>query len=172
MARPEKIKTPLGQRLTDVRKTLGYPERPPFADLLEMPKDTLGNYERGDREPDSSFMAMYHQRFGVDITWLITGEGEMFADRSKAPASSRTVNSQLMQKIARLAREVRREIGSNPQGDTITIDATNLYNYLLSIVSNIDDTEEVAANWSKLRFHFKRTLQEHSGNQEEGRNTA
>lgn len=78
MARPEKIKTPLGQRLSDVRKKLGFSDRPPFADLLGIPKDTLGNYERGDREPNADLLTIYRRRFGVNLNWLIAAEGDMF----------------------------------------------------------------------------------------------
>jgi len=172
MARPEKIKTPLGQRLTDARKALGYETRAPFAELLGLPLETLGGYERGVREPDSSFMAMYHERFGINLTWLITGHGEMFADPAKAPARSRIVNKQLMHKLARLAREARKEIGGGMHGETITEDAADLYNELLTLVNNIDDMEEVEATLPRLSLLFKRKLQEQSRNREEGRNTA
>lgn len=172
MARPEKIKTPLGQRLTDVRKALGYETRAPFAQLLHLPLETLGGYERGVREPDSTFMAMYYERFGINLTWLLTGNGEMFIDQSKIPSLSEGFNTELLQKLARLAREVHRETGSDPHGDAITVDAGGLYNELLSLVSNVDDTEEVEANLPRLRLLFKRKLQEQSGNREEGRNIA
>ncbi|MCM0751914.1 transcriptional regulator [Brucella pseudogrignonensis] len=172
MARPEKIKTPLGQRLTDVRKALGYETRAPFAELLSIPLETLGGYERGIREPDSNYMAMYHDRFGIDLTWLLTGGGEMFADLSKAPASSRAINKRLMHKLARLAREVRKELGAGVHGETITEDAADLYNELLTLVNGVNDMEEVEVTLPRLRLMFKRKLQEQSGDQEEGRNIA
>lgn len=87
MARPEKIKTPLGQRLSDVRKKLGFPERPHFADHLGVPKETLGNYERGDREPNAELLTIYRRRFGVNLNWVITGEGDMF-DAGASPNSA------------------------------------------------------------------------------------
>ncbi|APY14214.1 MULTISPECIES: helix-turn-helix domain-containing protein [Brucella] len=172
MARPEITKTPLGQRLSEVRKKLGYSERLAFADALGVSQKTLGNYERGDHEPSAELIQVYKNRYGVNLNWLFTGEGEMFVDPSKAPASSKSVNAKLMHRLARLAREVHKEVGSPPHGDTITEDAADLYNELLRLVNHIDDEDEVRANWEKLRFEFKRKLQEQSRNREEGRNIA
>jgi len=81
MARPQIAKTPLAERLTEVRKALGYEARQPFAQLLKMHPDTLGGYERGDSTPDHEFLGMYKRRFGVNIDWLITGEGPMFTPK-------------------------------------------------------------------------------------------
>lgn len=80
MARPEKIKTPLGQRLTDVRKALGHDNRKSFADLLGMPADTLGTYERGISEPGMQLLNTYNELFGVNLSWVITGRGQMFTE--------------------------------------------------------------------------------------------
>ncbi|UXT99418.1 XRE family transcriptional regulator [Agrobacterium tumefaciens] len=81
MARPQVAKTPLAQRLTDVRKALGFAARLPFAQSLEMHPDTLGGYERGDSTPDHEFLSMYKRRFGVNLDWLITGDGPMFTPK-------------------------------------------------------------------------------------------
>lgn len=81
MARPQIAKTPLAQRLTNVRKALGFAARLPFAQSLDMHPDTLGGYERGDSTPDFDFLAMYKRRFGVNVDWLVTGEGPMFTPR-------------------------------------------------------------------------------------------
>jgi phage repressor protein C with HTH and peptisase S24 domain len=80
MARPEKTKTPLGQRLTYVRKAVGHENRKSFADLLEMSADTLGTYERGISEPNMTLLNTYNELFGVNLSWLVTGRGEMFTE--------------------------------------------------------------------------------------------
>ena len=84
MARPTISKTPLGQRLTAVRKAAGYEDRLPFAELLGMHPDTLGGYERGDSAPGIDFLTMYKRRFSVNLDWLVSGDGEMFAAASPA----------------------------------------------------------------------------------------
>ncbi|WP_429941060.1 XRE family transcriptional regulator [Agrobacterium vitis] len=83
MARPENIKTPLGQRLTDVRKAIGHDNRKSFAELLGIPADTLGTYERGVSEPNMTLLSAYNNLFGVNLSWLITGNGAMFANTSQ-----------------------------------------------------------------------------------------
>lgn len=79
MARPAISKTPFSQRLTAVREAIGFKERKAFAATLNMHPDTLGGYERGDNFPDQAFLQRYKRDFSVNLDWLITGEGEMFA---------------------------------------------------------------------------------------------
>ena len=115
MARPETFKTPLGQRLADARKALGHKERRSFADLLDIKADTLGTYERGVAEPDAAFMAVYHQRFGINLSWLITGEGSMFDDPNKAPPKQLEVSQKILQQIADTVEEVAEATARRPR---------------------------------------------------------
>lgn len=70
MPRPEISKTPLAQRLRELRGSL---ERDQWADGLGVSKTTIANYERGDRVPDASFLEKLAD-MGVNMQWLITGE--------------------------------------------------------------------------------------------------
>lgn len=80
MARPEnEPQTELALRLREVRKALGDQDRNSFASRIGLPKNTLGNYERGLREPPASVIAAYKQMLGVSLDWLLTGGGEMFS---------------------------------------------------------------------------------------------
>jgi|GEM_PF-992541 len=78
MSRPEKFKTVLGQRLSTFRKQLGYEQRPAFAKILGVSVVTLGNYERGDREPELQFLLLYAKNFNANLHWLVTGKGDRF----------------------------------------------------------------------------------------------
>ncbi|MBR7651419.1 helix-turn-helix transcriptional regulator [Brucella oryzae] len=80
LARPETNKTPLAGRLRDIRRALGDLPRDAFAKSLNVSEKTLGNYERGDNEPDASVLLAYKQVYGVDVSWLLTGEGPMFSE--------------------------------------------------------------------------------------------
>ena len=53
----------------------GEATREEFASLLGVHPNTIGNYERGDRQPDPEFFGLLRERAGADINWLITGEG-------------------------------------------------------------------------------------------------
>lgn len=94
LARPEnEPSTPLAKRLREVRKALGDPERGEFAQSLDISKNTIAFYERGERTPDANVLRLYSDHHGVDMNWLITGNGEMFqaqADSGQAQSMSLT----------------------------------------------------------------------------------
>lgn len=75
MSRPEhEPKTPLAARLREVRRQNGDPDRTKFAALLNVSKNTIAFYERGERTPDAKVLAAYNRCFNVNLNWLITGE--------------------------------------------------------------------------------------------------
>jgi phage repressor protein C with HTH and peptisase S24 domain len=84
MARPELVKTPLGQRLKEARGDL---KRDVFARLLDISERSLGNYERGDRVPDAKFLQLMAVNSGINVNWLLTGNGPMKLADLKTAAS-------------------------------------------------------------------------------------
>ncbi|MCF1478332.1 helix-turn-helix transcriptional regulator [Agrobacterium vitis] len=75
MGRPAKIATGLGARLAQIRKGM---DRREFAESIGVNDGTLGNYERGDRSPDWSFLATLQREKHVNLNWLFTGQGDVF----------------------------------------------------------------------------------------------
>ena len=61
-------------------------DRDGFASACGISKTAIGNYERGDSAPGAEALQKYHHASGVDLTWLITGEGEM-RRQEKSPGS-------------------------------------------------------------------------------------
>ena len=104
-----------GLRLAEVRTALGYPNRPPFAAVLDIPADTLGSYERGTREPALSLLAIYADRFGVNLNWIATGNGKMF----NLPSTETSEND------ARLLHDFR-QLPENRQLDIMEITQMHL----------------------------------------------
>lgn len=51
-------------------------DRDMFAERTGISKSTIANYERGDRVPDASMLLLYRDAWGVDLNWLVTGEGD------------------------------------------------------------------------------------------------
>lgn len=49
-----------------------------FAKRLGIPQSTVHNYTKKGREPHSLFLKLIHEKLGVNINWVLTGEGEMF----------------------------------------------------------------------------------------------
>lgn len=162
LARPEIIKTDLGRRLRDVRRLLGDPDRESFAEKLGVSARSLATYERGDSEPNSGVLSAYKELHGININWLLSGDGEMFINAAKAPPSTKKVNPDLMRWLAKVAREVHKEAHIPPVGDAILSEATWLYNSLLKTVSDLSDMEEIIASLPKLRLSLKRQLQQQS----------
>ncbi|MBB4122955.1 helix-turn-helix domain-containing protein [Martelella radicis] len=129
MARPEKPKTALGQRLIDARKASKFPSREDLATFFDVKKDTLATYERGIRDIPNGLLARYYSDLGVNLSWLMTGDGPMFDDPTKAPPP--VLHPELMQGLVELVVRVHKEFGITLPGERKTAEATVLYNRLL-----------------------------------------
>lgn len=156
MARPEVIKTPLGQRLRDIRKRFGDPERDDFASRLGISKGSLANYERGDRVPDSDVLAAY-QRLGVNLNWVVSGDGSIFIADPNGPDTG--VDVVIMTKLHDRVQAVYLQVKQKAPPRRITEEAANLYNQLRSAVTDLEDPEEVEATLPRLEFELKKRLQ-------------
>ena len=64
----------IGARIRLARGRLTQDE---FAARLGISKSTIGKYERGERSPESDILARMRSVLGIDINWLLTGEGPM-----------------------------------------------------------------------------------------------
>lgn len=69
------------QRIKDWRHALGMTQEQ-FASRAGIPKRTLVGYENGEREPGAAALAAI-ARTGANMTWLLTGEGEMVSKELK-----------------------------------------------------------------------------------------
>lgn len=159
MARPLKPRTPLAERLIEVRDELGYREnRSGFAERLDLVPDTLGSYERGVAAPAPDVLARYHNEFGVNISWLVTGLGDMLDDPAKAPAPRANVDIVLLQQLHDAVQAVYIECKRTPPPRAVTADAGELYNELLGMVADIRDKAVVTALLPVLRDRFKERI--------------
>lgn len=139
MARKPVFKTPLGRRLAEIREERGI-EREEMASILgNVSASALANYERGDNVPDANILAAYHSQIGVNITWLLTGSGEMYNDPSNAPPPATVVDPLLMEKLYKAVERVYRDAGQRPPGHRIANEATELLNLLLEKVTDVRD---------------------------------
>lgn len=60
----------LGKRLASVRGTASQKD---FARSIDIHKNTLGKYERGERVPDAWVLSQLHAVYGVSPLWMLTG---------------------------------------------------------------------------------------------------
>lgn len=64
----------IGARISQVRSRITQGK---FADSLGIHKNTLIRYEKEERLPDSEFLTRIYEIYGVDPTWLLTGESKI-----------------------------------------------------------------------------------------------
>jgi transcriptional regulator with XRE-family HTH domain len=70
------IKKDVGARFNQFRKKLNKTQQQ-FANELSIYQSTITNFEQGRTFPSLNYLFHFHERYGLNITWLITGKGEM-----------------------------------------------------------------------------------------------
>jgi transcriptional regulator with XRE-family HTH domain len=145
--------------LREVRRSLGDPERGEFSSRLGLNKSTVANYERGEAEPSASALSAY-SRLGVSLNWLLTGEGEMFADPSKAPAKRepRGIDPAVFRQVGRLVTRVYKEEGVKLPPDAVLDEQADAYNALLARAEDPTDADELIALLTWLEARLKKRL--------------
>ncbi len=63
---------PIGERLSDERKRLGY-NQSDFSALAGITRKTLFGYESGERAPDALALAAW-AKSGLDVLYVVTGQ--------------------------------------------------------------------------------------------------
>ena len=71
------------ERIKELRQFLGLTQQE-FAERLSLKRNTIATYEIGRSIPMNSTITSICREFGVNETWLRTGEGPMFAETSRA----------------------------------------------------------------------------------------
>lgn len=74
-------KTDVATRLKSVRLVRGY-SVDEFAEALGISRSSLYLYGKGERELSVSHLGVLFEKFGVNPTWLITGEAEKYLSTS------------------------------------------------------------------------------------------
>ncbi len=69
-------------RIKLLRRTLDLTQQK-FADRLGIKGNAISQYESGRNEPIDAVISLICREFNVNETWLRTGEGEMFRQRSR-----------------------------------------------------------------------------------------
>lgn len=92
-------------RIKKIRKALGLTQQE-FADRLGISRGNIATYETRDGNPGSSVITLICREFNVSETWLRTGEGEMFVQRSEADEISAAVERLLSGESADLKRRM------------------------------------------------------------------
>lgn len=70
------------ERIKELRKYLGLTQQE-FADRLGIKRGAVANYEIGRNAPIDAVISLICREFGVNESWLRTGEGEMITISSR-----------------------------------------------------------------------------------------
>lgn len=79
------------ERLKELRKTLNLTQQE-FADKIGVKRNTIAQYESGRNAPIDAVVTLICRTYGVNETWLRTGEGKMFVSRGRSEAIAQEVN--------------------------------------------------------------------------------
>jgi len=94
MAEPEE--TTFADRIKFIRGSLTQVE---FCRKLGINRNTLIKYETKKGFPDFERLQKIHEKFKVNINWLITGEGNLYLKRLKHPPN---IESRIIKLEARI----------------------------------------------------------------------
>jgi transcriptional regulator with XRE-family HTH domain len=72
----------VNKRIKNLRKVLNLTQQE-FADRLNIKRNTVATYEAGKSNPSDAAVVLICREFHVSETWLRTGEGEMFQQRTR-----------------------------------------------------------------------------------------
>ena len=72
----------MNHRIRELRKTPGLTQTE-FGKRLGIKQTTVAGYETGGRTPIDAVVSLICRQFQVNEQWLRTGEGEMFASRTR-----------------------------------------------------------------------------------------
>lgn len=95
------------ERLKTVRKTLALSQQS-FADKMGISQSTLAMIEANKRPASPKTIRLVCATFGVNETWLRTGEGEMF---NTSPYSDEFIK--IFERLSPLTQEYLLKIGKN-----------------------------------------------------------
>jgi transcriptional regulator with XRE-family HTH domain len=172
LARPEnEPETPLGYRLREVRRHFGVEQRELFAISLGVSKDALAMYERGKNVPTATVLAAYREKYGVSLEWLVTGEGNMFANPPKARIpEAPSVDPEIMKKLSRIVIRAYDDANANIKlrPEDVVAKTAELHNELVKRVDDLTDKDEVEAVFPQLEVRLKKQLADALSKPKEG----
>lgn len=76
----------IGSRLKSVRKSLNLNQEK-FSKKLNIKREMLSRYENDKNQIPNQIVQNIHKKFNVNISWLLTGEGEMITGQSSQKES-------------------------------------------------------------------------------------
>lgn len=73
----KKLKEDVGERFKEFRIDKKKPQHV-LASELKVHQSTITNIEHGTTFPKINYLQYFYEKYGLNINWLVTGEGEMY----------------------------------------------------------------------------------------------
>ncbi|WP_156460145.1 helix-turn-helix domain-containing protein [Mesorhizobium sp. Root157] len=144
----------IGGRAAGLRSELRETQQG-MADRLGISLRAWQKIERDEGVPSGETLLLF-KAVDVNPGWVLTGLGPRMIGQQEREAAS--VDPDLLEKLARLAKSVHQEMGMTLPGDRATNEAGNLYNDLVAKVSDLSDKEMIEATLPQLRLALMRRL--------------
>jgi transcriptional regulator with XRE-family HTH domain len=96
----------IGERLKLVRTRLGLTQAE-LAKALGVSRFAVIKWEKGERDVPSSIYEVLGKQFGVNLNWLLTGEGEPFIATPKDPVKKKDLYEGLSQEDRELLELIK-----------------------------------------------------------------
>lgn len=93
------------ERLKKLRKALDLTQQE-FADRIGISRGNIATYETREGSPGNSVINLICREFNVSETWLRTGEGEMFMERTRDDELAAFMNELLAEESADFRRRL------------------------------------------------------------------
>lgn len=115
------------ERIKELRKALGLTQQK-FADRVGISRGNVATYETRDGSPGSSVITLICKTFNVSETWLRTGKGEMFIQRTRDDELSTFMDELLAEESSDFRRRLVTALSrlSPQQWDALEAVALNL----------------------------------------------
>jgi len=143
-----------------IRALRGPQTQPEFALQLGVSKNTIGHYERGERRPEAEVLTRMREVLGVDINWLLTGEGEMRpGGAGAAPSSSSAgIDADLYGLVTEAVSSAYKECGYTAALRDIAAEAAKIAADLSEDVSPEDRPAAIRGAIGQLRRRLREAI--------------
>ncbi len=103
MAEPDK--TTIGDRLRYIRGSLTQPE---FGEKLGVGRNNVYTWESNKNTPSAETLLLIYKEYGVNINWLLSGEGKPYLKRVKYPLDIETRIIKMESRITILEKKAKK----------------------------------------------------------------
>lgn len=100
------------ERIKKLRKDVLHLTQQEFADKIGISRSNVATYESRDGVPGASVISLICREFNVNETWLRTGDGEMFVEKTREDEIEALVNQLLSGENAEFKRRLIRALAS------------------------------------------------------------